>query len=151
MVGTVFSRVILDASVTLEWFVSDKTGVATYADDVLDAIENREILPLVPDLWHYAVGSVLIAAKRARRITARRLNKAVDAPNKLRPFTINTRDTASEVVEQAAAFHLQGYDAVYFDLAKRLDVPIATSDGGIRTACRVHGVKLWSKQRATRS
>ena len=151
MVGMAFSRIILDASVTLEWFVSDKTSIATYTDDVLDAIENREILPLVPDLWHYEVGSVLIAAKRARRITARRLNKAVDALNKLRPFTINTRDTASEVVEQASAFHLQGYGAVYFDLAKRLDVPIATSDGGIRTACRHYGVTLWKKQSVVRA
>ena len=140
-----FSRVILDASVTIEWFVSDKPGIATYADDVLEAIESREILPLVPDLWHYEIGSVLIAAKRARRITARRLDEAVDVLNKLRPFTINTRRTASEVVEQAAAFYLQGYDAVYFELAKRLNVPIATSDGGIRTACRVHGVKLWKR------
>ena len=138
-----FSRVVLDASVTLEWFVSDKPGIPTYADDVLTAVENREILPLVPDLWHYEVGSVLLAAKRARRITAQRLNKAVDMLNKLRPFTINTRQTALEVVEQAAAFHLQGYDAVYFELARRLNVPIATSDGGMRTACRVHGVKLW--------
>ncbi len=140
-----FSRVILDASVTIEWFVSDKPGIATYADDVLEAIESREILPLVPDLWHYEIGSVLIAAKRARRITARRLDEAVDVLTKLRPFTINTRQTASEVVEQAAAFYLQGYDAVYFELAKRLNVPIATSDGGIRTACRVHGVKLWKR------
>ena len=94
MAGMVFSRVILDASVTLDWFISDKSSIATYADDVLNAIENREILPLVPDLWHYEVGSVLIAAKRARRITAQRLNKAVDLLNRLRPFTINTRQTA---------------------------------------------------------
>ncbi len=88
---------------------------------------------------------MLLAAKRARRITAQSLNKSMDMLNKLRPFTINTRRTALEVVEQAAAFHLQGYDAVYFELARRLNVPIATSDGGMRTACRVHGVKLWQK------
>ena len=85
-----FSRVILDASVTLEWFVSDKTNIATHADDAFNAFENREILPLVSDLWHYEVGSFLIAAKRARRINAQRLNKAVDALNRLRPYTINT-------------------------------------------------------------
>lgn len=140
-----FSRVVLDASVTIDWFVSDKPGIAAYAEDVLVAIESREILPLVPDLWHYEIGSVLIAAKRARRITARRLDEAVDVLNKLRPFTINTRQTVPEVVEQAATFYLQGYDAVYFELAKRLNVPIATSDGGMRTACRAHGVKLWKK------
>lgn len=140
-----FRRVILDASVTLDWFVSDTLRNSSYAQDVLDAIEGRSILPLVPDLWHYEIGSVLIAARRARRITARRLSEALAALNKLRPFTINTRLTASDVVEQAAAFYLQGYDSVYFELAKRLNVPIATSDGGMQTACRAYGVTLWKK------
>ena len=74
-----FRRVILDASVTLDWFVSDTLRNSSYAQDVLDAIEGRSILPLVPDLWHYEIGSVLIAARRARRITARRLSEALAA------------------------------------------------------------------------
>jgi len=34
------------------------------------------------------------------------------------------------------------HDAAYFELARRLRVPIASIDEGIRTACDVFGVEL---------
>lgn len=138
-----FSRIVLDASVTIEWFLPDEPSAAAYASEVLKAIEARALLPMVPDLWHYEVGSVLTAAKRQRRISAKRLAAIAEQLAELRPFTINPRLTESDVISKAATFHLQGYDVVYFDLAKRLRVPIASTDGGIRTACRTHGVDLW--------
>ena len=138
-----FSRIVLDASVTIEWFLPDRSAATTYASKVLEGIEARALLPLVPDLWHYEVGSVLTVAKRQRRISGRRLQLIAEQLAGLRPFTINPRLTESEVIAKAGAFHLQGYDAVYFDLAMRLRVPIASTDGGIRAACRAHGVELW--------
>jgi predicted nucleic acid-binding protein len=142
-----FSRVVLDASVTIEWFLPDSSSASTYAGEVLKAIGERALLPLVPDLWHYEVGSVLVAAKRKRRITARRLAIITGQLAGLRPFTINPRLTESDIVSMAETYHLQGYDSVYFDLAKRLNVPIASTDGGMRTACRSHGVELWSPRK----
>lgn len=137
-----FKRVVLDASVTIEWVIPGKPSAADYAAKVLAAIEARDRLPMVPDLWHYEVGSVLIAAKR-RRISAKRLREAGELLATLRPFTINPRLTAADVIAKATEFHLQGYDSIYFDLAHRLNVPIATTDGGMRTAARTHGVQLW--------
>ena len=140
-----FERVVLDASVTLDWFLPTTPDAAAYAAEVLSAIHGRVVLPMVPDLWHYEVGSVLIAAKRRKRISARRLDAAAAVLADLVPFTINTRLTGSDVIQRATKFHLQGYDAVYFDLARNLHVRIASSDSGIRTACRSHGVVLWKK------
>ena len=51
--------------------------------------------------------------------------------------------TVGLIAERARRFHLQAFDALYFDLAAVLGLPIATLDGGIKTACRVHGVKLF--------
>ena len=138
-----FSRIVLDASVTIDWFLPETPGVAEYAGAVLKAIESKDLLPIVPDLWHYEVGSVLMAAKRSKRISAKRLATITAQLTDLQPFTVNPRLTESDVIAKAQAFHLQGYDAVYVDLAKRLKLPIASTDGGIRTACRVHGVELW--------
>lgn len=138
-----FSRVVLDASVTIEWFLPGTAAASAYAADVLRSIEVRELLPIVPDLWHYEVGSVLVAAKRKRQLSEKRLKEAAEQLAQLHPFTINTRLTESDVIAKSAAFHLQGYDAVYFDLASRLNVAIAATDGGIRTAARTHGVRLW--------
>lgn len=140
-----FERVVLDASVTLDWFLPTTSDAAAYAAGVLSAIQGRAMLPLVPDLWHYEVGSVLIAAKRQKRISARRLDAAAAVLADLVPFTINTRLSGSDVIQRAVQFHLQGYDAVYFDLARNLHVRIASSDGGVHAACRSHGVTIWEK------
>ena len=50
--------------------------------------------------------------------------------------------SVSEVVDTGLRYHLQGYDAVYFELARRLGVAIASLDRGIRTACVSHRVPL---------
>jgi predicted nucleic acid-binding protein len=49
---------------------------------------------------------------------------------------------AAEVVDLGLRYHLQGYDVVYFELARRLGAPVATLDGGMRTACGIFRVKL---------
>jgi predicted nucleic acid-binding protein len=49
---------------------------------------------------------------------------------------------AAEVVDLGLRYHLQGYDVVYLELARRLGVPVATLDGGMRTACETFRVKL---------
>jgi predicted nucleic acid-binding protein len=49
---------------------------------------------------------------------------------------------AAEVVDLGLRYHLQGSDVVYFELARRLGVPVATLDGGMRTACGMFRVKL---------
>jgi predicted nucleic acid-binding protein len=41
-----------------------------------------------------------------------------------------------------ASVAVDWYDAVYFELARRLRVPIASIDEGIRTACDSFGVEL---------
>ena len=48
----------------------------------------------------------------------------------------------TDVADLALRYHLSAYDAVYFRLAKSLDLPIASFDGGMRAACRAHGVRL---------
>ena len=51
-------------------------------------------------------------------------------------------ETCAEVVRLAQTYNLQGYDAVYFDLARERGLPIATLDRGIRSASRRFGVEL---------
>ncbi len=50
--------------------------------------------------------------------------------------------STAEVVDAGLRFNLQGYDAVYFELARRLGTPIASLDAGIHTACSAHNVPL---------
>lgn len=52
--------------------------------------------------------------------------------------------TARRVAELARRYHLQGYDALYFDLARSLGLPLATLDHGHRQAAEVHGVEVFA-------
>jgi len=88
------------------------------------------------------MASTLLAAKRDRRISSTKLRNAASQLTALQPETLSIQLTASQLIDAGRRYHLQGYDAVYFELARRLRVPIASLDGGIVAACRSHGVTL---------
>jgi len=135
-------RFILDASVAIEWYLPGGGPRGRYAEGILERISAGELVPAVPDLWHYEIGSVLIAAKRDKRISAAKLRASQLTLRGLQPETLALEIDAAALIEISQRYHLQGYDAVYFELARRLRVPIASIDDGIRTACDVFGVEL---------
>lgn len=135
-------RFVLDASVAVEWFLPSGGSRASFAEEILERISAGELMPVVPDLWHYELGSVLIAARRDKRISAAKLSGAQTALRALGVETLALEFDASAVVDLSQRFHMQGYDVVYFELARRLAIPIATLDGGIKTACKTFGVKM---------
>lgn len=135
-------RFVLDASVALEWFLPGSPDSQVYAAAVLTRILRAELAPAVPDFWHYEVGSALLVAKRSGRIGAAKINNAKARLAALQLETLAVQLTAAEVIDAGLRYYLQGYDAVYFELARRLNVAIASLDGGIRTACKTHKVAL---------
>ena len=135
-------RIILVASVAVEWFLPSGGANQRYAENVLERIGTGELAPIVPNLWHYEVGSVLVAAKRDKRISATKLATSRTTLKALEFETLALELDAADIIELGMRYHLQGYDVVYFELARRLAVPIATLDGGIRTACAMSRVKL---------
>ena len=135
-------RFVLDASLAIEWFLPGRGSRSSYVEGILERIGAEKLLPTVPDLWHYEVGSVLIAAKRDKRISAARLKASQLAIRELRLETLVVELDAAELIDLSQRYHLQGYDVVYFELARRLTMPIASLDGGIKTACDVFGVEF---------
>ena len=135
-------RFVLDASVAVEWFLPGGGPTGRYAEGILERISAEGLVPAVPDLWHYELGSVLIAAKRDKRITAAKLRASQHAIRRLGLETLSIELDAAALIDLSQRYHLQGYDTVYFELARRLAIPIASIDGGINTACDVFGVEL---------
>lgn len=85
---------------------------------------------------------MLVAAKRDKRISAAKLGASQATLRAFEFETLAVELDAAEVVDLGLRYHLQGYDVVYFELARRISVPIATLDGGMRTACGMFRVKL---------
>ena len=63
----------------------------------------------------------------------------------LRALNLETHQLTLDVGDVAVLaeqYHLSGHDAVYFHLARSLELPLASFDGGLRTACHQQGTKL---------
>lgn len=137
-------RFVLDASVAISWFFPDTPENHRYAAAVLDAIREEAPTIVVPDLFHCEVAEFLLRRRRHKpaRFGAAKLAAALDALDGLGMETHHLGLEFRALIDLAQLLHLQATDALYFSLAQALKVPIASLDGGIRTACRAHAVKL---------
>lgn len=136
-------RFVLDANIALTWFLAEGDAQTEYSLLVLDNAADGDTC-IVPGLWHIEVAARLMRARRNRNNSfgAIRMENALRF---LRALNVETHQLALDVgnvVALSERYHLSGHDAVYFHLAKSLNLPLATFDGGLRTACRSHGVKL---------
>ena len=136
-------ELVLDASVSLAWFLKETPERAAYAATVSAAAADGAILH-VPVQWGIEMGHVLLREQRRKVLKRGKLRQALedldsfDIRVHLEPFT------PRRVVDLARRYHLQGYDALYFDLARTLELPLATLDHGHRQAAKVHKVAIFA-------
>ena len=131
---------VLDTSVTMAWLFEDEATQHTEA--LLDRLETDDAL--VPPLWTYEVGNVLVMAERRKRITeaqARHFTELMDS------LPIHVAD--SHVMElwggaviAARTYKLSVYDGAYLDLAMREGIPLATLDKALKMAASQSGVEI---------
>lgn len=136
-------ELVLDASVSLAWFLKETPERAAYAAAVSAAAADGAILH-VPVQWGIEMGHVLLREHRRKILNRGKLEQALED---LDSFDIRVHlelFTARRVVELARRYHLQGYDALYFELARTLDLPLATLDHGHRQAARVHNLEVFT-------
>jgi len=135
-------ELVLDASVSLAWFLKETPEQAAYAASVSAAAAAGAILH-VPVQWGIEVGHVLLREHRRKALASARLHQALED---LDSFDIRVHlepYTPRSIVALANKYHLQGYDALYFELARELALPLATLDGGHVAAARAHGVEIF--------
>lgn len=136
-------ELVLDASVSLAWFLKENPERAAYAAAVSSAAAEGAILH-VPVQWGIEMGHVLLREHRRKVLSRAMLEQAFQD---LDSFDIRVHlelFTARHVAELARRYHLQGYDALYFDLARTLGLPLATLDHGHRQAAKVHKIETYT-------
>jgi predicted nucleic acid-binding protein len=134
------SHLVLDASLTLQWFLEDEVG-RSYSLGVLASLAEKRAV--VPPLWFYEVGNGLLMAFRRKRITRDQIDAFL---MRLKALPIElVPQSASEMLELPAlaeGYGLTNYDAAYLALASRIGVPLATTDAGLRRAASSAGIKI---------
>jgi predicted nucleic acid-binding protein len=126
------SDLVLDASLTLQWFLEDEAGRG-YGLRVLASLSAKRAA--VPILWFYEVGNGLLMPHRRKRITLDKINGFL---TRLKALPIDAAEQpSSEILDLPALAQkhsLTNYDAAYLALAMRLNLPLATTDADLRRA-----------------
>ncbi len=137
--------VVLDASVTIRWLLSDGSSQdLAYADAVLGAVIERG--SVVPVIWALEVANVAARAEANSLIrpelTTRFLERLEAMPIKVDEEMYERAFT--DTLALARSHKLTAYDASYLELARRLDIPLATLDEDLQKAAKKAGVKKFS-------
>jgi len=131
---------VLDTSVTMAWLFEDEATPTTEA--ILDRLKEEEAL--VPTLWTYEVGNVLLMAERRNRITEAQGRRFTQLLESL-PIHISDPHLKSlwnNAIVVAREHGLSVYDGTYLDLAMREGIPLATRDKALRKAAKKLGIAI---------
>jgi predicted nucleic acid-binding protein len=129
---------VIDCSVCLPWYIEDEAS--EFCARLAGTLGRAEIW--VPPLWRPEFASAVINAERRRRITADR-RRAVLANAAGLPLQIDYDiPTVTELDDLASAHDLTPYDALYFELARRRKLPLATLDAALVKAARAAKLPL---------
>jgi len=132
---------VLDASVAVSWCFRDQH--TAYTRGVLEALVDG--VAVVPALWLLEVANVTSLAERRGLLPAADRTRYLQLLGGLR-----TRlDHASaeriwgDVYELATSHDLTIYDARYLELARRMQMPLASIDGELVAAAQREGVPMF--------
>lgn len=128
---------ILDASVAIAAAVSDEEDAL--ADAALDVIAVSGAF--APVLWWAEIRNVLLVMERRQRLRPTGTAGAIAALSAL-PISLDDNPDSDAVMTLARAHVLSVYDALYLELAIRLQKPLATLDRRLTVAARDEGM-LW--------
>jgi predicted nucleic acid-binding protein len=137
-------RFVLDASITLAWFLDRPT--ARYADHVRQLLlhGNRAV---VPALWRLEIANGFVSAERRGLLTPSDTAEALQNLDAVIAQAIEqSQDPASMrgVLHAAREFRLTAYEGVYLEIALRQQLPLATLDRHLLAAASKAKVEILS-------
>jgi predicted nucleic acid-binding protein len=131
---------VLDRSVTMAWCFDDEA--TPHSDGIRDSLAT--VAAVVPSIWPLEVANATIVGERRKRLDEARSRRfmtlleslpiAVDDETSFRAF--------SDISHLARTYQLSAFDAAYLELAIRRGLPLACSDGELKTAATAAGVSL---------
>ena len=129
---------VIDCSVCLPWYFRDEAS--EFCDQLGLALHRSEVW--VPSLWRPELVSAVVNAERRKRITGEQRREVLKNSDEL-PLRIDYEmPSVVELNELSVSHELTPYDAVYFELARRRKLPLATLDAALIKAARAAKLAL---------
>lgn len=132
---------VLDCSMTMAWLFEDEK---TKASEHLLTQFSKDARAIVPSLWMWEVGNVLLVAQRRKRVTHAQASGFLQML-KILPITIDEKSAQAAhgvTFELALEQDLSSYDAAYLELALRRQLPVASLDKKLNCASKALGLSL---------
>jgi|SRR5665213_1181417 len=132
---------VLDVSACMPWCCEDETTLAS--EEMLEWAMNGSALH-VPSLWSWEILNTVAVVIKRQRITADRGREFLEQLARLN-ITVDPAPPVADfprLHSLARAHRLTAYDVAYLDLAKRLELPLATRDDDLMRAARVERLHL---------
>lgn len=137
-------RFVLDASVSLSWFLdSPVPDLALYTRQALEDGGRA----LVPALWQLEVANGLVIAERRGRLLRVYADRCLDDIEGLLATAIDSSPSPislRDALVTARTFGLSAYDAAYLETARRENLPLATLDKALAKASVKAGIPLFA-------
>jgi predicted nucleic acid-binding protein len=134
---------VLDASVAISWcFPGDPTENTPYSQSILKRLSVDDAV--VPEIWAFEIAnSVFVSYNKRKRITEEQIREYLGLLKAL-PIRVEVQSLWENVDLESTSRHrdLAAYDTAYLRLAKRMNLPLATSDGPLKEAAMAEGVRL---------
>ena len=127
--------VVLDVSLTMEWFSASASRVVLEKRALLD-----ERVAVVPPLWRYEVMNVLATWRRRGDISGAKATRLLNNVLEI-PFAVVDEGSPEAVLELANTHALTAYDATYLRVAMVTGEPLATLDKSLIRAASAVGVE----------
>jgi predicted nucleic acid-binding protein len=137
-------RFILDASVSLAWFVDDPVPDLAVKIRKDLAANSTAVVPL---LWHSEMANGFIVTQRRGAMTGEFVDRCLKDVEGLLASVIDSTSlslTLRQIHTVAREFALTAYDAVYLETARRESLPLATLDRALIHAAMKARVPLIS-------
>jgi predicted nucleic acid-binding protein len=136
---------VVDASVTLPWFLQDER--TAFSEAVFAALGKEEYW--VPVVWRLEFANALLAAERKRRIDRQTRLEALDFAAGL-ALRVDVAPVDMKAISALAERHgLSTYDASYLELALRQSCALITLDRALAEAATAAGIPVQTPGRST--
>jgi predicted nucleic acid-binding protein len=135
------TRFVLDASVALSWFIDRPP--APYAIRVKQLLVGGNSA-VVPAIWQLEVANGFVGAERRGTLIASETAELLEGFDVVRQSITISAESGSvrRTIGTARQFGLTAYDAAYLDLARDLQLPLATLDQALIRAASQASVLL---------
>lgn len=127
---------VVDASMVVAWFV---IGQATAHTRKVLARAGSEVLHS-PPLLQIELASALVKLAHRRKIGPPAIGDILTEFEALDLVIDRTPPMARTIAAACRRYALSAYDAAYFELAMRLELPLAAKDGPLAEAARKAGI-----------